>query len=343
MKNIPTFTLHGRWTLCLRGLWHLAAAYGGALARRAVRGQRLPGWRIYFEVGVGYWRRVMRYALGLGDVRLAREYLETIRFEIPLLDKIRIVPAEGAPIEARWFLPEKPEATILYLHGGGFAFAVTSLDQLIALVAHWTGAAVFTPGYRLAPEHPFPAQIEDALAAYRWLLQRGTDPARLALVGDSAGGNLVLCLLRRLGQLGLPMPAAGVCLSPWTDLANGGESMSANESFDLIDRGMLARWAAWYVRGRDPKDPDISPLYADFNGFPPIYLQAGGAEIMIDMIRAYAQKGRREGADVTLEVWEHMVHNFQAFGDRQQKSEDALGRIRDFIAGRLARAPSQAS
>jgi len=131
------------------------------------------------------------------------------------------------------------------------------------------------------------------------------------------------------------MPAAAVCLSPWTDLANGGESMAANEPFDLIDRRMVNRCAAWYAEGQDPKNPEISPLYADFAGFPPVYIQAGGAEIMIDMIRAYAEKARREGADVTLEVWPHMIHNFQVFGDRMEESEEALGRIRDFVAAHL--------
>ena len=137
------------------------------------------------------------------------------------------------------------------------------------------------------------------------------------------------------------MPAGAVCLSPWTDLANGGASMTANAPYDLIDRRMVAQWAAWYAPGRDSrdlKDPEISPLYADFTGFPPVYIQAGGAEILIDMIRAYAEKARREGADVTLDVWDHMIHNFQAFGDRMEESEEALGRIREFVMARLKQA-----
>jgi len=335
MRNVPTFTLHGKWALRLRGLSGLRRAYFGTLARHIRRGRLRPGWRIYFETGIVYWREAMRHALGLGHVRLARKYLDVVRFAIPLLRWIRIRPAEGAAVPGRWFLPEKPQGTILYLHGGGFAFDVRSLDQLIVLVTVWTNTAVFVPAYRLAPEHPFPAQQEDALAAYRWLLDRGTDPRQLVLMGDSAGGNLVLCLLRRLQREGLPMPAGAVCLSPWTDLANGGASMAANEPFDLIDRRMVAQWTAWYVDGRDPKDPEISPFYADFAGFPPVYIQAGGTEIMIDMIRAYAEKARREGADVTLDVWEHMIHNFQAFGDRMEESEEALGRIREFVFARL--------
>lgn len=342
MRNVPTFTLHGRWWLRLRALAVLARAYWGTLARRIRRGQMRPGWRIFFEVGVVYWRNATRDALGFGDLRLAREYLDTVRFDIPFLQHVRILPAEDAPVTGRWFLPKKPRATILYLHGGGFAFDPRSLDQLIVLIAVWTGAAIYAPAYRLAPEHPFPAQQEDALAAYRWLLGRGTAPAQLAVVGDSAGGNLVLSLLAHLRQEGLPMPAAAVCLSPWTDLANGGASMAANAPYDLIGPDMVARWAAWYAKGRDPKDPELSPQYADTAGFPPIYVQAGGSEILIDMIRAYAEKAKREGADVTLEVWEHMIHNFQAFGDRQEESEKALYRIRDFIAARLASAPPPA-
>ena len=343
MRNVPTFTLQGPWVLRLHALSNLRRAYVGTLARRILRGRLRPGWRIYFETGVTYWRAAMGHALGLGHVRLARRYLDVLRFAIPLMAQVRVRPAGDQAPPGRWFLPEKPHGTILYLHGGGFIFDVQSLDQLIVLVTAWTNTAVFVPTYRLAPEHPYPAQQEDALAAYRWLLQGGTDPRRLALMGDSAGGNLVLCLLRRLHREGLPMPAAAVCLSPWTDLANGGESMAANEPFDLIDRRMVAQWAAWYTHGRDPKDPEISPLYGDFAGFPPVYIQAGGAEIMIDMIRAYAEKARREGADVTLDVWEHMIHNFQAFGDRMEESEDALGRIRDFVAARIGPDSSSAS
>ncbi|HXQ39804.1 MAG TPA: alpha/beta hydrolase [Candidatus Udaeobacter sp.] len=340
MRNVPTFTLHGRWALRLHALSSLRRAYVGTLARRILRGRLRPGWRIYFETGVTYWREAMGYALGLGHVRMARRYLDVVQFAIPLMERIRIQPAEDQALPGRWFLPEKPQGTILYFHGGGFAFDVRSLDQLIVLVTVWTNAAVFVPTYRLAPEHPFPAQQEDALAAYRWLLRGGSDPLRLVLVGDSAGGNLALCLLRRLRREGLPMPAAAVCLSPWTDLANGGESMTANEPFDLIDRRMAAQWTAWYAEGRDPKDPEVSPLYADFAGFPPVYIQAGGAEIMIDMIRAYAKKARQEGADVTLDVWEHMIHNFQAFGDRMEESEEALGRIRDFVAAHMGSSSS---
>ena len=241
-----------------------------------------------------------------------------------------------------------PRPILIFVHGGAFTGGDkhppdTVFYDNIMLWAVANGMVGVNITYRLAPEHPYPAQQEDALAAYRWLLQGGTDPRRLALMGDSAGGNLVLCLLRRLHREGLPMPAAAVCLSPWTDLANGGESMAANEPFDLIDRRMVAQWAAWYTHGRDPKDPEISPLYGDFAGFPPVYIQAGGAEIMIDMIRAYAEKARREGADVALDVWEHMIHNFQAFGDRMEESEDALGRIRDFVAARIGPGSSSAS
>jgi epsilon-lactone hydrolase len=319
-------------------LAQLYGAYFGTLARRILRGRLRPGWRIYFEAGITYWREATRHAFSLGDLRLARKYLDTLQFDIPLLEWIRIQPAEDAPFRGRWFLPERPRGTILYLHGGGFAFDPRSLDQLVVLVAAWANAAVFAPAYRLAPEHPFPAQQEDALAAYRWLLRRGTDPSGLAVVGDSAGGNLCLCLLRDLRRAGLPMPAAAVCLSPWTDLANGGASMAANEPFDLIDRAMVAQWAAWYVQGRDPRDPEISPQFADFVGLPPIYIQAGGSEMLIDMIRDYADRARSQGADVTLEVWENMIHVFQAFGDRQEECEKALGRIRDFIAARLGSA-----
>jgi len=154
-------------------------------------------------------------------------------------------------------------------------------------------------------------------------------------VGDSAGGNLALCLLRALRRTTLPKPAAAVCISPWIDLSNTGESITANQPFDIIDQEMIDRWSRWYVQGRDPKDPDISPLYADFAGFPPIYFQAGGAEILIDMIRAYCDRGLREGADIRFDVWEHMNHIFQIFGSHVPESKEALHRIGQFIATKM--------
>jgi epsilon-lactone hydrolase len=282
-----------------------------------------------------FLRRQMQTAFHLNDIRSSREYLDALQFRTSDVEQIHLELVDDSPVRGRWFLPEMPRGTILYLHGGGYTYDLRLADQLIRLITVSSGAAIFCPAYRLTPEHSFPAQLEDSLAAYEWLLRRGVIPSQLIVVGDSAGGNLVLCLLRALRRTTLPKPAAAVCISPWIDLSNGGESITANQPFDIIDQEMIHRWARWYVRGRDPKDPDISPFYADFADFPPIYFQAGGAEILIDMIRVYCDRGLREGADIRLDVWEDMNHVFQVFGSHLPESKEALSRIGQFIVTKM--------
>lgn len=282
-----------------------------------------------------FLRRQMQTAFHLNDIKSSREYLDTLQFRTSDVEQVHLELVDDSPVCGRWFLPEMPRGTILYLHGGGYAYDLRLADRLIRLIAVSSGAAIFSPAYRLAPEHAFPAQLEDSLVAYEWLLRRGVIPSQLIVVGDSAGGNLVLCLLRALRRTTLPRPAAAICISPWIDLANGGESITANQPFDIIDQEMIHRWRQWYVRGRDPRDPDISPSYADFANFPPIYVQAGGAEILIDMIRVYCDRGLREGADIRLDVWEDMNHIFQIFGSHMPESKEALSRIGQFVAAKM--------
>lgn len=191
--------------------------------------------------------------------------------------------------------------TVLYLHGGGYAYYSAAHQNLIALVTLAARARTFALDYRLIPEHPFPAQLEDALAAYRWLLQTGVAPERLVVAGDSAGGNLTLALLLALREAGLPLPALGVCLAPWVDVLNSGASMTANAPYDWVEKRMADR-----------------------------------AEILHDMIRAFADRAAQQGADVELEVWPDMPHDFQAFGEVVPESKAALDRIRQVIEETLS-------
>jgi acetyl esterase/lipase len=326
------FGLSGRWQYRLRSVLALYRALIAVSARRLIRGPRRDNWTWGLEVSLDFMRAQAREAFAMPDMVRAREYEDALVFASPAAARVRAEPVEGPP-RGCWVHPPSPEPdrAVLYLHGGGFAYYSTAHHNLIALAALAARARTFALDYRLAPEHAYPAQLEDALAAYRWLLETGCKPERLVVIGDSAGGNLVLTLLLALREAGLPLPALGVCLAPWTDLANSGASMRANEATDWIDRRMAERWSRDYRRAANAADPLVSPLCADLRGLPPLYLQAGGGEILLDMIRAFAERASRQGARVQLEVWPNMPHDFQAFGDLQAESQAALRRIAEVI------------
>jgi acetyl esterase/lipase len=220
------------------------------------------------------------------------------------------------------------------LHGGGYAFSIRAHDNLIAFIALAAQARTFALDYRLAPEHPFPAQLEDAQAVYHWLLSSGIAPQHIVVAGDSAGGNLALTLLLALRDAQQPLPRLAVCLCPWTDMDSSYRSMKENEPYDWIEQRMVVQWAEWFCRGTNPENPLVSPVHADLRRLPPIYIQAGDAELLIDMIRAFAGKAQEQGASVSLEIWKQMNHVFQAYGPIAQQSKEALQRIREVIQQR---------
>lgn len=208
---------------------------------------------------------------------------------------------------------------------------------MIALITVAAKSRTYALDYRLSPEHRFPAQLEDAFQAYRWLLDSGVAAHELVIAGDSAGGNLTLALLLTIRDAKLPLPALAVALSPATDFDLGtgpmanGTSLCDNEAWDWIDRRMLVHWADWFCSPAQKRDPLVSPIYADLRGLPPIYIQAGGAEILYDSIQAFAQRAREQGANVTLDIWPTMNHDFQMFGYHAPQSREALQRIGAFV------------
>jgi acetyl esterase/lipase len=225
----------------------------------------------------------------------------------------------------------------LYLHGGGYSFYPKAYANLIALITLAAQSRTLALDYRLSPEYRFPAQLEDAVGAYRWLLDNGTDPNELVIGGDSAGGNLALALLLSARDLKLPLPKLAFALSPPTDLEAAIEfegsstSLVRNEAFDWIDRRMLFKWADWFCQPTQRRDPYVSPAYADLWGIPPIYIQAGRAEILHDSIAAFASRAKSQGADVVLDSWADMNHDFQMFGYQVPQSAEALRRLGEVI------------
>jgi acetyl esterase/lipase len=250
-------------------------------------------------------------------------------------------------VESEWISPaDTPlDKAILYLHGGGFRLgSVTSHRDLIAQIALASGCRVLAINYRLAPEHRFPAALDDALAAYGWMLDRGLKPDNIAFAGDSAGGNLVLAAMLALRDRALPLPVSAVLMSPWTDLAATGASYVTRAEADPIhQRPMILALAKNYLGGQgDPRDPLVSPLYADLSGLPPLLIQVGDRETVLDDSVVFADKARAAGIDVSLEVWDGMIHVFQMFG--LAEASQAIASIAGFLNRHLhirdERAPS---
>jgi monoterpene epsilon-lactone hydrolase len=239
-------------------------------------------------------------------------------------------------VDGEWIVTSgaRQDKALLYFHGGGFRLgSVTSHRDLIARIAGASGCRVLAIDYRLAPEHRFPAPLEDALAAYRWMLDQGLTAENIAFAGDSAGGNLVVAAMLSLRERGLPLPAVGVLMSPWTDLAATGASYVTRADADPIHaRPMVLALAKNYLGdGGDPRHPMASPLYADLAGLPPLLIQVGDRETVLDDSTMFAAKARAVGVDVELQVWDGMIHVFQMFGAELAEARQAVDSISGFL------------
>ncbi|HEY2444598.1 MAG TPA: alpha/beta hydrolase [Rhizomicrobium sp.] len=225
-----------------------------------------------------------------------------------------------------------PERQILFLHGGGYVTGSPGLYRHITWrFAAAARARLIAVDYRLAPEHPFPAALDDAAAAWRALLAEGADPKCSAIMGDSAGGGLALALALRLRDEGGPQPAAVVALSPWTDLAITGDSCRDDEADPMLPSVCLEPFAAQYLAGTDSRHPYASPLYGDPTGLPPTLIQVGGDEILRDDSTRMAERMRQAGCQVTLEVWPRMPHVWHAFAPLMPEARRAIKRVGAFI------------
>jgi monoterpene epsilon-lactone hydrolase len=243
----------------------------------------------------------------------------------------RVEPADADGVAAEWVVAAGVTGprVVLCFHGGGYQTgSPASLRSLLALLSAAAQARVLSAGYRLAPEHPFPAAIEDALTAYRWLIAGGTPARQVVMSGNSSGGGLALGALVALRDAGDPLPGAAVVMSPWTDLDLTGESMRTRAASDVMLTPEGAREGAdWYLAGQDPRHPYASPLYADLHGLPPMLIQAGDAEILRDDSTRFAAAAQAAGVDVTLEIWDEMPHVWHAFAGLLPEADQAVERI----------------
>ncbi|MCH8187292.1 MAG: alpha/beta hydrolase [Proteobacteria bacterium] len=224
-------------------------------------------------------------------------------------------------------------AAVLYLHGGGYTVnSPRTYRHLGAAISAAAKAPVYMPDYRLAPEHPFPAAVEDATAAYRHLLGQGINPARIGVGGDSAGGGLTIALLLALRDEGLPMPATGICLSPWVDLTCTAASYGTKLDVDPMVRAEgLQAMADHYLQGQDPRLPLASPIFADLKGLPPLLIQVGTAEVLFDEAINFDRAARAAGVETTLEVWDDMIRVWQLFYPLLSEGRRAIARIGEHL------------
>lgn len=227
-----------------------------------------------------------------------------------------------------------PDRAILYLHGGGYVFgSPRSHRDLGEHLSRAAQAPVFMLDYRLAPEHPFPTAVEDAVAAYRWLLASGWGPQRIAISGDSAGGGLTFATLLSIRDQGLPLPACAVPLSPWADLECTGETFVTRAAVDpMVQRDFTRQLADLYVPGgRRLRDPLASPLHGDLRGLPPLLIQVGERETLLADSTRMAERARAAGVEVTLDIEPGQIHVYQIFASRLDEGAAAIERMGAFI------------
>ena len=257
----------------------------------------------------------------------------TAQFELPEDAAFEQVGAGG--VSAEWISTPgvAEDRVVMYLHGGGYMIgSMRTHRSPLSYLSRVSDARVLGLNYRLAPEHPLPAAVEDSVAAYRWLLAEGVSPRRIAIGGDSCGGGLTIATLVALKYFGDPLPAAGISHSGWTDLAHTGDTFETKAEEDpLIDKEMLEGMAAAYLGDRSRTTPLASPYYADLQGLPPLLVQVGTAEVLLDDSLRLADRAKEAGVDVTLEVWDDMPHVWQAFASFLPEAREALDHCGQFV------------
>jgi acetyl esterase/lipase len=235
----------------------------------------------------------------------------------PLPADVSVEPVVANGVRAEWTSTPgaDPSSAILYLHGGGYVIcSLESHRHLVAEIGRACGTRTLAIDYRLAPEHPFPAPVEDTVAAYRYLLASGLKPNRIALAGDSAGGGLVIGAMLAIREAGLPLPSCGWCISPWVDMEALGESFTDRAAADpTVQRETIRMMAQWYLGGADPRHPHAAPIYGDLRGLPPLLIQVGAAETLLDDSVALARKAGAADVLVDLQIWPEMIHIWHIF------------------------------
>ena len=276
------------------------------------------------------------------SIQAFREFAEASnhKMENKLPAGLKVSPFDLAGMHAEWLIPAgaDQEKVILYTMGGGYiSGSCNDHRTLVAKVAQTSGFAVLMFDHRLAPEHPFPAALDDSVTAYCWLLEQGYSPENILIMGESAGGGLCLATLLALRDQGYPLPVAGVALSPWTDLKLTGDSYRTRADVCISPPGMSLVCSKYYVGDHDPTEPWISPLYGDLRGLPPLYICVGEYETMLDDSTRFAAKAREAGVETTLVVEPRMIHCYPLMAPLFPEATRALQAVCNFIKQHLGK------
>jgi len=306
-----------------------------AALRRLVGRRRRPAWSFGLELLVSAYRGSWSALPKIGIVRWRNVGEAMSRIETDGLEPRFVGNAERGGVRGTWLEPPgADDAVLLYFHGGGFAFgSLRTHGTLIGALARATRTRTFALEYRLSPEHPAPAALDDALAAYRHLRAQGA--RRIVLAGDSAGGTLVLTVLMALRDAGEPLPVAGVALSPWVDLTCGGNSFHTNAAFDFVGLVHCRMAAEAHAPGADLRRPELSPAFGQLSGLPPLLIQAGEAEVLVDQVRDVAARANGAGAALELRVYPDMVHVWHMMRSATPAAQQAIDEVGSFLRGQL--------
>ncbi len=320
----------------LRALKSVAASTV-RVARRRRRGQRVsPRWSFLYAVGVDYLRAGFAYLENLSHADYRRE-MEAMTVPDPVERRVEIsaVTIAGRAVEVLRPRGVAAERTILYLHGGSYHYGSALTHRPITLrLALAASAEVLVVDYRLAPEHPYPAGLEDAVAVYEAIVQGRARPGSLVIAGDSAGGGLTGALILALRERGIAKPAGAAMICPWVDLAVRDGSMIRNAELDWLDHRTIDELARGYAAGASFEDPLLSPIRGiaegDPSALPPILVQVGSLELLVDQAVDFAEQARAAGVDVALRVWEDMVHDWHLFASFDRQGMAAIEEIAAF-------------
>ena len=253
---------------------------------------------------------------------------------------VTCTPVEAGGVSAEWSVADgaDQDKVILYVHGGGYVMgSAGSHRDMTGRLSQASGARVLSLNYRLAPEHPFPAPVDDSVAAYKWLLAQGISASNIAIAGDSAGGGLALGTLLAIRDAGEPLPAAGIGISPWVDMEGTGESMTTRAAVDpVVQKEGLLGMAKLYLGDADPKNPLAAPLHGNLAGLPPLLIQVGDSETLLDDSNRITERARKAGVNVTLKIWDEMPHVWHLFAPILPEGQQAIEEIGAFFKEQTA-------
>jgi monoterpene epsilon-lactone hydrolase len=305
----------------LAGLWH-----------RLIHGPTLPSWSFKFDLTVWVQRAVVRHIATMSGLALRRISAQGGSVSAPVAELIFI--AVDSPIPGAWIRPVAGDGrgVVLFLHGGGYVIgSVESHRDFAGRMVIAGGFDVFSLEYRLAPEHPHPAALEDAIAAYRWLLAEGHDPTQICVAGDSAGGGLATALLIALRDAGDPLPAGAGLVCPWVDLTSSQPSIESNAHTDYLSHAVLDKWSREYAGAADRSLPLISPVEGDLSGLPPLLIQVGNAEILRDEGVLLSRRVRDAGGKTELVRFPEMPHDWHLMANVEPRGQRAIAELAVYL------------